>query len=259
MIDLFNQPAWATSVGAWLGFAVVLLIFSGIFGDRWLARLGQYILLGAAIGYAAAITWRTLLELPLVQGLRDQPLARPWDWIPVLLAVLLLVAALERIFFQGEGGPPPAGFRRVLRWLGALPAAFLLAAGVAVAATGAVQGTLLPQFLQAARTGITWNAPLDVFLTGVITLVVTAAALVYFGLDPQRHLADQPALVQQIMRGWVWFGQRAVWLAAGVLFARLAVSRISLLIAQFEYLRIVFISSGAWQALETWWRARGGG
>jgi hypothetical protein len=248
----FMQPDWITGAGMWVGLIVSLLVFSAIFGDHWLARLGQTILVAAGLGYAAAVTWHAVVGLPFVQGLIAAPRAEPWNWIPIVLAVLLVVAAAERILLQGEGGPPAGGFRRVLRWGGVVPAALLLAAGIAVVAVGVVQGTLLPQFLAAARTGIRWEAPLDLFFAGLLTLVITASALVFWGLDPQHHLAGQPRWVQRLMRAWVWFGQRAVWLAAGAIFARLLASRTSLLIAEFEFMRATFASTGLWQIIQSW-------
>ncbi len=255
----FVQPDGATAAGVWVGMVVALLVFSAIIGDHWLARLGQSILVGAGLGYAAAVTWQAMLALPFVQNLRAAPSAEPWNWIPIVLALLLAVAAGERILFQGEGGPPAGGVRRLLRWGGLLPAALLVAAGSAIVAVGAVQGTLLPQFFAAARSGIRWESTLDLFLTGILTLVITASALVFFALDPQRHLASQPTWVQRLMRAWIWFGQRAVWLAAGVLFARLAASRTTLLIAYLEYLRVSWLSTGLWQTVEGWWRGMGNG
>jgi len=251
-IGLLMQPDWVANVSMWVGLIVALLVFSAILGDHWLARLGQTILVAAGLGYAAAVTWHAMAGLPFVQGLLADPRAEPWNWIPVLLGVLLLLAAAERILFQGEGGPPAGGFRRVLRWGGVVPAALLLAAGIAVVVVGTVQGTLLPQFLAAARTGIRWEAPLNLFFTGLLTLIITASALVFWGLDPQHHLAGQPNWVQRLMRAWIWFGQRAVWLAAGVIFARLLASRTSLLIAEFEFMRVTFTSTELWQIIQGW-------
>ena len=251
-IGQIMQPDWVANTGMWVGLVVALLVFSAILGDHWLARLGQTILVAAGLGYAAAVTWHAMIGLPFVQGLLANPRAEPWNWIPVILGVLLVLASAERILFQGEGGPPAGGFRRVLRWGGVVPAALLLATGIAVVAVGAVQGTLLPQFLAAARMGIQWDAPLDLFFTGLLTLIITASALVFWGLDPQHHLAGQPSWVQRLMRAWVWFGQRAVWLAAGVLFARLLASRTSLLIAEFEFMRATFTSTGLWQIIQSW-------
>jgi hypothetical protein len=252
-INQLLQGDWVTGAGTLIGLVVALLVFSAIFGDHWLARLGQAILVGSALGYAAAITWHALWGLPFVLRLAADPRAEPWNWIPIALAVLLALAAGERILFQGEGGPPAGGLRRLLRWCGVLPAVMLLAGGIAIVALGVVEGTLIPQFMAAARSGITWDAPLGVFLTGLLTLVITAGALIFWGLDPQRHLEAQPVWVQGFMRGWIWFGQRAVWFAAGVLFARLAAARTSLLIAEFEFMRAAWVASGLWQAIQSWW------
>jgi hypothetical protein len=45
----------------------------------------------------------------------------------------------------------------------------------------------------------------------------------------------------------------------GVLFARLAASRISLLAAEFVYLRQVLEQTGLWSFFESFWRGGGGG
>lgn len=253
MAESLLQGDWVQAAGVWTGLAVALLVFSAILGDHWLARLGQYILVGAALGYAAAVTWHALLGLSFIQELMAAPAAQPWHWTPVVLALLLLLAAGERLLFQGEGGPPPGGVRRLLRFAGVLPAALLVGGGVAIVAVGAVQGTLLPQFLYAAMTGIQPEAPLDLFLTGLLTLLITAASLVYYAVDPQVHLEGQPAWVGRLVRGFVWFGQRAVWFAAGALFARLAASRTSLLIAQLEWLRATLAATEIWQTMQGWW------
>jgi hypothetical protein len=182
------------------------------------------------------------------------PAAQPWNWTPIVLALLLAVSAGERILFQGEGGPPARGLRRLLRWAAVLPAALLVGAGIAIVAIGTVQGTLLPQFLHAAVTGLRWEAPLELFLTGLLTLIVTASSLIFFALDPKRHLEGQPGWVQRLMSAWIWFGRRAVWFAAGVLFARLAASRTSLLIAQLEWMRATLTATEVWQTLQGWWK-----
>ena len=254
MLEWWSQPGWVEAAAAAVGLGVALLIFSAILGDHWLARLGQHLLVGAGLGYAAAVTWHAMVGLPFVQDLIAAPAAAPWNWTPVLLALLLALAAAERLIFQGEGGPPAGGARRLLRWAGVLPAALLLAAGVAITAVGALQGTLLPQFLHAAATGLQLEAPLGLFLTGLLSLLITASALVYVALDPARHLEGQPAPVRGLVHAALWFGQRAVWFAAGALFARLAASRTSLLIAQLEWLRAALAATEVWQAVQGWMR-----
>ena len=175
MIEALGQIDWQMTAGTWVGFGVSLLILSSILGDHWLARLGNHVLVGAALGYAAVVTWHALMNLPLVHDLVANPVALSWNWIPVALAILLTAASLERIFWQGESGPPRHGWHRVVRWLGMGPAALLVSAGMAIAGLGVVQGTLGPQFLHTAQTGADWQAPWGVFLTGLLAMLLTAS------------------------------------------------------------------------------------
>ncbi len=257
-MDSFLPADWFGVAGLWVGLVFSLLVFSAILGDHLLARLAQYVLVGASLGYATAVVWQSILGLPVVAALRAAPAANPWQWVPVGLAAVMLIAGIERIFAQGRPGAPARGWRRLLRGIGAIPVLLLVAMAVAVAAIGTLQGTLAPQFVQAARTGLPWGAPADVFLTGVLTLLLTTAALVFFVVDAERHLGGQPVWVQRIMHGWIWIGQRAVWLAAGAIFARLIASRLSLFIAELHYLSVTFQATGAGESLAAWWRTMTG-
>ncbi|MFZ1768471.1 MAG: hypothetical protein WAU00_04690, partial [Caldilinea sp.] len=117
-----------------------------------------------------------------------------------------------------------------------------------------IQGTLAPQFLYAARSSLEWGAPAALFATGVLTLSLTVAALVFFVIDLDRHVAQQPRWVQRLVHGWVWVGQRAVWLAAGVLFARLFAARLSLFVAELGNWIWRFQSAEISSLLERGWR-----
>ncbi len=259
MDSILGLPDWLGTAGLWLGLAISLLVFSAILGDHWFARLGQYILVGGALGYAAAITLRALYVMPIWRALADEPAGNGWQFVPLFLAILLFIAGLEQIIFPSKPGARQGRFRQLIRGAGAVPVALLIGAGIAVAALGLFQGTLGPQFLRAAQIGLPFSEPLDVFLGGLLTLLITSGVIVHFAIDPVQHLADQPRIAQRILRGWIWIGQRAIWLAAGVIFARLAVSRISLLIAQFAYWQATIASIGIWQAAESWWQTVMGG
>lgn len=50
-----------------------------------------------------------------------------------------------------------------------------------------------------------------------------------------------------LLRGWAAVGKRALWFAAGVLFARLAASRLSLLIARIDYFIDILETTAIWQ------------
>jgi hypothetical protein len=81
----------------------------------------------------------------------------------------------------------------------------------------------------------------------VLTLLITTATLLYLYVDPARYLAEQPTYVRRLLNSWLWLGQRALWLAAGIIFARLMASRLSLLIARIDYLITALTSTPFWQ------------
>jgi len=247
-------PEWISMAGMWVGFGFTLLIFSALFGDHLLARFAQYVLVGAGLGYAAVVTWQSILTLEFVTALRADPRSATWEWTPIVLAAILTVAGLERIFAQGRAQSATRGWRQALRTLGAIPALTLVALGVAVAAVGALQGTLAPQFLYAARSSLQWGSTPTVFAIGALTLLITTATLVFFVLDADQHLAHQPGWVQRLGRGWVWIGQRAIWLAAGALFARLFAARLTLFIAELTHWGGQLQAAGVGAALADWWR-----
>jgi len=258
-MDSALQVEWAGAIGLWTGFIFTLLIFSALLGDHLAARFAQYVLVGAVLGYAVVITWHSIGASTLVMTLRRDPLASPWNWIPVALAAILAVAGLERVFTQGRAAPSRSRWRGGLRAIGSLPALLLVAVAAAVALIGGAQGTLAPQFFHAARTGINWDAAPADFATGLLTLLITTAALIFFVVDADRHLTHQPLWVQRLMRGWIWVGQRALWLAAGALFARLFASRLSLFVAELVHWAQVIQRSELGQALENGWRIVTGG
>ncbi len=244
--------------GVWTGLAISLLIFGMALGDHWPARLGQHLLVGAVMGYAALMAWQQVLQPALILPLLANPAGDPLLWLGAGLVLLLLAAALERLLAMGAPGPLPGGWRLALRRLGQLPVALLLGVGLAVLLVGALQGTIFPQLLYAVDKGVEWDLPLADLIAGLALLLITTGALVAFTVQP-HHLAGQPRLMQRLINGWIWIGRRAIWLAMGVLFARLAASRISLLAAEFVYLRQALEQTGLWSFFESLGRGVGGG
>jgi hypothetical protein len=218
----------------WGGLITTLLIFSSLLGDHALARLGRHLLVGAALGYAGLLAIQHVLRPRLITPLLADPTGDPLRWTPAVLGVILLVAGLDRMVRPTRRALP--WWRRGLHGAGRLALALLLAVGLSAGFWGALQGTLIPQFRQSAQQAFDPTADVGAFLVGVLTLLITTGALLYLYVDPVRYVAEQPALVRRIMSGWLWLGQRAIWLTAGIIFARLMASRLSLLIARIDYL-----------------------
>lgn len=237
-------------IGFWIGLLITLLIFSALFGDNYLARLGQHILVGAALGYLGVLAIQNVLRPRLFMPLLADPTGQASLWAPLLLGVTLLVAGLDRSLRRPRIGARPPLWRRGLHGLGRLPVAFLLAVGLSAGIFGTIQGTFLPQFLRAAQVAFEPNVPLGDFLAGALMLLLTTATLLYLYMDVDRYLAGQPGWVQRLLRGWLWLGSRAIWLASGLIFARLMASRLSLLIAWLDTLVTALYASPLAQWLE---------
>lgn len=60
MMDSVFQAEWLDAAGLWVGLIFSLLVFSAILGDHLLARLAQYVLVGAVLGHAVAVVWQSV-------------------------------------------------------------------------------------------------------------------------------------------------------------------------------------------------------
>jgi hypothetical protein len=242
-----NSALLLDGAGVWVAFLFTLMIFSGLAGDNSVYRLAQHILVGAGLGYAGVLAVRHVLLprliTPILSGEGD-PFS---SWIPLLLAAILLLAGLDRIFMQTAARMQPLpAWRRGVHGSGRIVVALLLGIGLGAGIMGALQGTLIPQYLRAAQTGFSPGAPGYSPLVGIFTLLLTTAAFLHLFVDPERHLRHQPAYARNIMIGWLWLGQRALWFAAGLIFARLVASRLSLLIARVGFLVQAIHDSWLW-------------
>lgn len=244
-----------------VGAVLSLMIFSLIIKDNVFSRLAQYILVGTATGYLGVIAIQDILRPQLFTPLAQNPFADLALFVPLFLGLALLVIGTIRIFqVKTRDSNTSESFERgVLYNIGTIPVVLLLGIGLAAAVIGTIQGTLLPQFWRAAQMGLTWNGSVGTFLSGIITLLVTIGVFLHlYAVPAQQASVEQPKsnlpkriqmtqlqpvqdidevnILEQIISFWAGLGKRMLWLTAGVLFARLIASRLSLLIAQFEYI-----------------------
>jgi hypothetical protein len=236
--------------GAIVGLLVALLLFSTIAGDHLLARLAQHLFVGAALGYAALLAVREVL-LPRVTTAWLGSLDAGWVWAPLVLGLLLWFAGLDQMVRPGSTGPGGlSGWRQLLRYLGLVPVLIMVGVGVTVALLGVIQGTLLPQIGVLVAGNIRVDAPPLVLATGLLTLLLATATLLHLTWVDDGGADRLPGWLRAPATVWRWVGLRALWLGAGILFARLAAARISLLIGWYEYVGQAVQQSGLWTWIE---------
>lgn len=254
-------PGLMGDIGLWVSFILTLIIFSTLAGDHQLTRLVQYIFVGASLGYLAVLAVQHILLpwlfLPLMQGEIGGVTRQAQLWGGLILGAFLFIAGFERIIQQENnkvGAVNKRRWQKIIHLFGIAAVWLMLGVGLAVSMVGVLEGTLIPQFLHTADTSFDWSASGSVLLTTILTLLVTIATLLHLYVEPSYHLRPLPTLIRVAMQTLIWFGKRALWVASGVVFARLAASRFSLLIARAEFILYSLEETGIWQWFESAWQ-----
>lgn len=200
-------------------FILTLMVFSYLFGDNVLFRIASYLLVGATAGYAVVVILDAVLLPRLVQPLLAGSTA---VIVPALLSILLLMRLSPRL----------AG-------MGRFSMALLVGVGAAVAITGAVLGTIVPQ-IQGTVSLFAPAGGLPAWMQGLFIVLGAAAVLVYFQFGAIRRTDNteerSPALK--------WLARIGEWLLAitlGAVFAGVLLAALGALIERVDFIRSVIM------------------
>jgi hypothetical protein len=193
-------------VGGGIAALLSLLVLSRAIADNPLYRLAQYLLVGVALGYAAAV----LVGQTLIGPIRQ---------------IATLQAAPETIIVLSIGGvlalllAPRFGSQRASA-LANVPLAILFGVGAAIALVGAARGTIAYERLV---------TPDLASLIGAITLIVTVVATLVSFRYARR--ADQPSRLMAAARG---LGRGLILASFGVFLAAAIRTYLAALVTQLE-------------------------
>jgi hypothetical protein len=211
-----------------VGFVLTLTIFSYLFGENVLFRLGGYLFVGVTAGYVATIViyqvlWPRIV-IPLVNGTLSEKLVA---LVPFLLGFLLLFKLSPR-----------------LSHIGGLPMSYLVGAGAALTITGAVFGTIFGQVSGAISSfnfqtsdGQT-TGPVFQFIEAFIILIGTITTLIYFNFTG-RAKSDDGLQRSNWMGSLAKIGQVFIAITFGALFAGVFLASIAALVNRLEFIREV--------------------
>lgn len=209
-----------------LSFLFTILIFSYVLGDNPLFRMAIYIFTGASAGYIAAIAfWQILwprLIAPFLFGAPPMELALLS--VPMVGSVLVLMKISPRL----------AGFSRIVM-------AFLVGIGAAVAISGAVSGTLLPQTMSVinAMDVRASQFPAEAIFNGAFVLTGTVLSLAYFQFGARRR-PDGAVKRNGIVELLAFGGRIFIGITLGVVFAGVFAAALTALIERMSSL-VLFI------------------
>ena len=207
--------------GTTVAAILTLMVYSYLLRDNPLYRLAEHLLVATSVAYAFVVTIHLVIIPRLLVPLIHTPAARADLLIPLVLGLLLLAKAV------------PRGSR-----LGNLSLAYIVGMGVALATSGALVGTLLPQtiatMLPLAPSGA---VSLPTVVGNVLLIVGTLAVLSSFTFvtsrraDPADGTSTQPvpALWRQVGR---WF----LMITFGAIFGGTTLTYMALLVGRWDFL-----------------------
>ncbi|MBI2370984.1 MAG: hypothetical protein HYV08_12245 [Deltaproteobacteria bacterium] len=198
-------------LGAWLATGLTLFMYSFLYRDNPLFKLGEHLYVGVSIGYTIVRLHYDVMEKKLISPVVQQ--GQWWLLVPALLGVLVLTRFIPRA-----------------AWLSRLSFAFIVGFGSGVAIPRIissfilqqVQGTLRPLAAVGADgvSVFTWQT-----LNTLLILVGVVTVLFYFFFSVEHRGAIKVAA-----RTGIYF----LMVSFGAAFGYTVMARMSLLIGRFD-------------------------
>lgn len=211
-------------LGAWVATGLTLFIYSFLYKDNPLFKLGEHLYVGVSIGYSVVLVWYTvfvrLLWEPLKKDIAEHPaaLGSYEPVIPALLGLLILTQFFPKV-----------------SWLSRIAFAFIVGFGSGVAIPRTVSSYILKQIEDTVNPLMTMGADglslgLDLAspqsgVNTIILLVGVVSVLFYFFFSVEH---TGPGMVTA--RTGIYF----LMIAFGAAFGYTVMSRMSLLIGRFR-------------------------
>ncbi len=212
-------------IGAWVAVGLTLFIFSFLYKDNPLFKLGEHLYVGISVGYSVVVVWFTVFIRLVWQEIAKgnyEPL------IPVMIGLLIWTRFVPKI-----------------AWLSRLAFAFVVGFGSGVAIPRTISSYILKQIEDTVNPlvtmtagGISLNLDLANPQSGINTIVLligVVSVLFYFFFSVEHSGAGYVAA-----RTGVYF----LMIGFGAAFGYTVMSRMSLLIGRFADL--IKFSSGAY-------------
>lgn len=207
--------------GVWVAALLTLAVLSYILGRNVVFRFAEYLFVGVAAGYAAAVTWNSALA-PRIRLLVQAP-GSHWHYGLFVLLGLLLLARGVRSF--GAAANVPLGV--------------LVGAGSGLALGGALTGTLVAQ----ARASLVSVSPADYgggvvgwayALDAVLLVVGTIAVLARYQFV--RGSGALGAVWRVLLRPLAGVGRALMLVTFGAFLAGALLSFFTILISRLDFL-----------------------
>ena len=211
-------------VGGGVATLLSLMVLSRVVGDNPFYRFAQYLLIGVAMGYAAAVLVGQTLVPAVVQATSTTSL-------PAL--IILGVSALLLLLLATRFG------RQRASAFANIPLAVLFGVGAAVALIGAARGTILPQLLDSVAVRRLQATDVSAIVGTVVLFVAVVVTLLSF---TYRQRGEQPTRIGYAVRR---LGRGLVLATFGVFLAAAVTTYLTALVNQIQIMADWFTLLGA--------------
>jgi hypothetical protein len=198
----------------------IMVLSRVVLGDNPLFRVAQYLFVGVSLGLAFVVVYYQVLS-PAVRSLAvgDQTSMIIYG-VPLALGLFLLPRITRLQQFS---------------WLANIPLALVFGVGAALAISGAVLGTLLPQIVSTANAARLTDLDLSQLIGGVVLVVGTIATLAaFYYTAPRETGAGRTIAVAAAVGHWL------LMIAFGFFFAGAVQSYMSALTGRLQFLLDTF-------------------
>jgi hypothetical protein len=202
-------------IGVWVAALLTFAIFSFLYKDNPLFKLGEAIFLGTALGYSLCLNYYTTVWEKALQYLVSPTHGGKTPTEMVLTVIIPLVLGLFIILRMIPQ----------LAWLSRYSFAIYIAGSAGIAIPAAISGQLLPQIT--TMMAPLWGGGLGHTLTMLLMLIGVVSVVVFFFFS-----LEHKGGVGRVAR----LGVLYVMISFGASFGYTVMARVSLLIGRFQFL-----------------------
>lgn len=192
-------------IGTWVGVGLTLMMFSFLYRDNVLFKIGEHLYLGVSVGYYVNIQYWQIVVPDIYRAVTIQH--QYWVIVPAVMGLFIVLRLVPS-----------------LAWLSRMSFAFLVGGGAGLAIPNVINSLFLPQVYQTLRpfdAGFSSNLNQVFILIGVFTALI----FFFFSLEHKRFVGG-------ISKVGLYF----IMVAFGTAFGMTVMARISLLIGRFQFL-----------------------
>lgn len=197
------------TIGIWTAAIFTLAMYSFLYKENPLYRLGEHLVVGISTGYYIVLTWTQVLKPRLID-----PIANDGEYI-------LLIPALVGLLYITRFFPKIA-------WLSRYPMAFIMGTSMGVGFPLSMKASVLRQLEATILPLYSAGMPWQIVVGNVVLVLGTLAALIYFFFSkPHKGLFFGTG-----SRIGIW----VIMVGFGATFGFTVMGRISLLIGRIQFL-----------------------